>query len=520
MSGRSGLNARHRPRGHDATRWPSASFRRILTDGSSIRVRLTLWYVALLAVILVLFSGFVYVSLERRIRDETDRLLELQARRLQPPPEAREFPPRPPRPIRTASASGGTVVGIFDETGRDFFAGESWDGFAALGEARSLAAAGQRDLRTVVLADGEPWRVLTVPIVVDGDVQAVGQIARSEVPGRSALDELLLLFATAVPLTLALAVAIGLFLAGRALDPIDRITRMAARINADDLSRRLGLPPRDDEVGRLAATFDTMLDRLDRAFRRQRQFTADASHELRTPLAMLRGQIELALDRPRSAEEYEATLVSLGDDVRRMEGLLGDLLTLARADAGRLPLVPEPLDLADLATDVAAAMEPLASARGVRLTRSGGGALPIVADQTRLTQLLVNLLDNAVKYTPDGGTVTVSTGRDAGQAILSVADTGIGVAPEHLPHLFERFYRADAARARAEGGAGLGLSISRWIAEAHGGRIDIESRLGEGTTVTVRLPVLDDVGRPARRADFVTAARTGRPATSGHALVE
>ena len=505
----------------DGTRALTSPLRRVLAAGSSIRVRLTLWYVALLGILLALFCGYVYLSLERRLRDETDRLLEVQARRMTPPPELRaDLPPRPPRPFRVAPATGGTIAAVFDETGEDFFGGETWDGYAELGEPRTRAAAGQRDLRTAVLADGEPWRVLTVPVVVDGDVRAVAQIARSEVPIRSALRELLLLFATAVPLTLGLAIAVGLFLAGRALDPIDRITRTAAGINADDLSRRLGLPRRDDEVGRLAATFDTMLDRLDRAFRRQRQFTADASHELRTPLAMLQSQIELALDRPRGAAEYEATLISLGDDVRRMEGLLGDLLTLARAEAGHLPLAPESLDLADLATDVAAAMEPLASARGVQLARAGDDSLPVVADQTRLTQLLVNLLDNAVKYTPDGGMVTVSTERVAGEARLSVADTGVGVAPEHLPHLFDRFYRADAARARADGGAGLGLAICRWIAEAHGGRIDVTSRLGAGTTVAVRLPLAADTARPRRHADLATAVRAGRPESNGHALAE
>lgn len=507
--------------GVGSTRGPASPLRRVLAAGSSIRVRLTLWYVALLAVILTVFCGYVYVSLERRLRDETDRLLDVQARRMIPPPDMRpDLPPRPPRPFRVTPAAGGTIAAIFGETGEEFLGGETWDGYADVAEPRALAAAGRRDLRTAVLADGEPWRVLTFPIVVDDDVRAVAQIARSEVPIRSALHELLLLFATAVPLTLGLAVAVGLFLAGRALGPIDRITRMAARIGADDLSRRLGLARRDDEVGRLAATFDTMLDPLDRAFRRQRQFTADASHELRTPLAMFQSQIELALDRPRSAEEYEATLVSLGDDVRRMEGLLGDLLTLARADAGHLPLVPESLDLADLATDVAAAMEPLASVHGARLARSGDGPLPILADQTRLTQLLVNLLDNAVKYTPAGGTVTVATGRDADEAVVRVADTGIGVAAEHLPHLLDRFYRADAARARAAGGAGLGLAICRWIAEAHGGRIGIESTLGRGTTVTVRLPLSTESRLSPRGADLATVVRAGRPASNGHVLVE
>jgi heavy metal sensor kinase len=295
--------------------------------------------------------------------------------------------------------------------------------------------------------------------------------------------------ALAIPLTLLLAVAVGLFLAGRALDPIDRITRTADQIGAENLSRRLDLPPSADEVGRLAATFDRMLDRLDRAFRRQRQFTADASHELRTPLAMLISQAEVALGRRRTASEYQRVLAGVRDDARRMDQLLGELLTLARADAGQELLMREPLDLGDLTTDVVAAMEPLARARGVELRLGPIEAVEVQGDQTRLTQLLVNLVDNGLKYTPAGGPVTVSVERQDGTAVIQVADGGVGIASEHLPHVFERFYRVDAARSRAEGGAGLGLTIGRWIAEAHGGTIRADSELGRGSTFTVHLPL-------------------------------
>jgi heavy metal sensor kinase len=479
----------------------------------TLRVRLTLWYVGLLALILLAFCAVLYVSLERTLHAEIDSTLEAQYQRMvtsirfgarTPPPDLRDVILRRRPPI------AGTAVAFYDPSGEVLLFGETWEELPDLADVRAGAVGGARDLRTIVAADGEPWRVLTGPVQRDGRLPAVIQVARSERDVRAALGHLLFEMAVAIPLTLCLAVAVGLFLAGRALDPIDRITRTADQIGAENLSRRLDLPANDDEVGRLAATFDRMLDRLERAFRRQRQFAADASHELRTPLAMLTTQAELALERRRTPAEYQQALTSVRDDARRMGQLLGELLTLARADAGEESLSIEPLDLADLAADVVAAMEPLAQGRGVTLRHPPAGSIIVRADQTRLTQLVINLVDNGLKYTPAGGTVTVSTERADGWAALRVADTGHGIAREHLPHVFERFYRVDEARARAEGGAGLGLAISRWIAEAHGGTIGVESEPGRGTTFIVRLPLASsssadeprpDDGRPGARRD-------------------
>jgi heavy metal sensor kinase len=250
------------------------------------------------------------------------------------------------------------------------------------------------------------------------------------------------------------------------------------------------VPVTPDEVGRLAATFNRMLDRLERSFARQRQFTADASHELRTPLAMLTSEAELALSRERTADEYRQALSSVRSDADRMTRLVNELLLLARAEAGQEQLELEPLALDELAADVVEAMQPLAETRGVRLERGCLEAVRVRGDQSRLTQLLVNLVDNGLKYTPAGGRVTVSVGPEDGQAVLRVADNGPGIAAEHLPHLFERFYRVDKARSRAAGGTGLGLAISRWIVEAHGGQVSVASQTGAGTTFTVQLPRL------------------------------
>lgn len=450
----------------------------------TIRVRLTLWYVALLAVILVAFSASLYVSLSRSLHAELDRSLETEAQRLAATLDIQDG---------HLSLSGesdvlppGAVVALYDRTGTHVVA-TTRQSLRFVTGALAQAAQGRTSLETVRLPDGTEWRVLTLPVVENGQLIGVLQVGRDERETEIALRQLMTLMAIAIPTTLLLAVAGGLFLAGRALDPIDRVTRTAAQIGAEDLGRRLNLRG-GDEVGRLAATFDRMLDRLEAAFQRQRQFTADASHELRTPLAVLMSTADVALERPRTAAAYRDVIASMRDDARRMNQLLGELLALARADAGQEPIGREPLDLATLASEVVLALQPLANTRGVRLESAAPAAAPIVGDQARLTQLLMNLVENGLKYTPSGGTVTVSVEREADQALLCVADTGIGIAPEHLPHLFERFYRVDKARSRAEGGAGLGLAICQWIVQAHGGEITLESELGRGTTFTVRLP--------------------------------
>jgi heavy metal sensor kinase len=288
----------------------------------------------------------------------------------------------------------------------------------------------------------------------------------------------------------ALAIAGGLFLAGRALDPIDRITRTAARIGAErDLRRRVGLPHTGDEVGRLAATFDAMLEQLERAFERERQFTADVAHELRTPLAALISQADVALSRRRSAEAYRQALEAIQRDSTRLAQLVEQMLQVARADAGQQPLVFERLDLGQLAVEVVRSLEPLAAERGVCLETAAGEAVWVRGDQVQLAQALTDLVDNGIRYVQTGGQVYVAVRGVVGVAEVRVADTGPGITAEHLPRLFDRFYRADASRAHQGGGAGLGLAICRWIIEAHGGQIAVQSELGRGTTFTVHLPL-------------------------------
>lgn len=462
----------------------------------SIRVRLTLWYVALLAVILLAFSAFLYVSLSQSLHAEVERTLTAQARQI-----AATLDLENGQPSLNEGADGlpdGTIVALYDATGTRLIVGNTRQPLPALSDALAQAIRGQQSFSTVRLSDGAEWRVLVMPVVENGRTVAVLQVARSERDVEGTLGQLVALMAVAIPLILLLASAGGLFLARQALAPVDRITRLAEQIGAEDLSRRLNLPT-NDELGRLAATFDRMLDRLDHAFQRQRQFAADASHELRTPLTMLTSQVDVTLERRRTVAEYRQALASVREDATRMGHLLGELLALARADAGQEGLVFERVNLSDLADDVVAAMTPLAKPREVRLERTMGEGVDIEGDQTRLMQLLVNFVDNGLKYTPAGGAVTVTVDQEEGHALLRVADTGVGIAPEHLPHLFERFYRVDKARSRAEGGAGLGLAISQWIVRAHGGTTSVTSQPGRGTTFTVMLPLAQSATRRPER---------------------
>ncbi len=511
----------------------------------SMRVRLTAWYVALLAVALIGFSAAVYARLSRGLYQEADQTLIAQGRKVVESLDLQGD--EPSLGAATDQLMPGTVVALYGRNGARLIAVDARFPLPEVAQAIAQASPESETLRTVRLDDGTRWRVLTLPVVARGEQAAVVQVARSQREVEAALRRLLVLLVAGVPVTLALAGAGGVLLAGHALQPLDRIVRTAERISAEDLSCRLGPTGRNDELGRLAATFDGMLDRLEAAFRRQRQFTADASHELRTPLAIMAGQIDVALERPRTAEAYREVLASVREELERATHLVNQLLFLARAEEGRETIAREPLDLAALAREVVAAMLPLAEARGIQLHFGADGEvdgpprLPHVqdrlpapgtagpspaaaagterertlaapalvnGDQLRLSQLLINLVDNSLKYTPAGGSVVLAVRQHGAVVEVCVSDTGPGIPAEDLPHVFDRFYRVDRARARRSGGAGLGLAICEWIARAHQGSIAIASRLGQGTVVTVRLPALSALPVPSS----VPAAAPSAPA--------
>ncbi len=298
-----------------------------------------------------------------------------------------------------------------------------------------------------------------------------------------------------VPFIVGLSTLIGAALVGRTLRPVDQLVdEVEAITDGRSLHRRLAPAVSQDELGRLTATLNAMLARLERSFGTLRRFTADASHELKTPLTVLRSGIERAITHPKVAPEVLEVLDETLAEVNRMAETVDSLLMLARADEGRAPLHVEEIDLRDLLHEVTETAHILGEQSGVTVNVVVPSApVRVQGDRSRIWQLLMNLLTNAVKYTPAGGSVEIECARRNGDAVLAVRDTGIGIAVGDLPHIFDRFWRADPARSRTgqRPGVGLGLAICKWIAEAHGGNIQVQSRPGRGTTFTVKLPVAE-----------------------------
>lgn len=303
-------------------------------------------------------------------------------------------------------------------------------------------------------------------------------------------------------IVLTLAAASGLLLARRALRPIGEISLAVQRLTERNLHERLPEPNTGDEIDELVKVFNQLLARLDQAFEAQQRFTADASHELCTPLTVLKGETEVALLERRTPEEYEALLRSNLEEIERLSRLASNLLLLARADAGERQVARDLVVINDVLNDVRVRLEQVAKERGVELRIEAPELVVVEGDRVALEQVIFNLIGNALRYTPRGGTVEIKLccGSE-GTVRLEVADTGIGIPPEALPHIFERFYRADNARACQPGGSGLGLAICKTVAEAHGGRIEVESAVGHGSRFTLVLPAItsaDEFGKTER----------------------
>lgn len=303
------------------------------------------------------------------------------------------------------------------------------------------------------------------------------------------LAELFMTLKVGLPLVLIVAVLGGYWLARYSLRQVDVLTRAAQEITAHHLSVRLPMPPVNDEIARLTATLNDMIARLEQSFQQIQQFTSDASHELRTPLAILIGELELMLRRQHTTEEYQTAIASALEEVMRLSKVVEGLLELSRAESGQVSIETELVNFSDLVTEVCQDFSFLAEERSIALECNIQPFIQILGDRTRLRQVLINLLDNALKYTPAGGTVRVELRLEQPMVYLNVSDTGIGIPSEDLPYIFDRFYRVDKARSRKIGGVGLGLAIVRWIVEAHGGTITADSSEGVGTTFRVQLPI-------------------------------
>jgi heavy metal sensor kinase len=457
----------------------------------SFRLRLTAWYLLLFSLLFVAFSAFLYGVLSNGLRERVDETLRSEA---------------------------GAAAGMYEDElvemkgGRQAAAEEAVVGarftgtvVAVVVEGRVLAAnkrAPEGDLAAVAAraAAAGPETITAFPEY--GKHGARASARRAGEPGREALilalaplDSVAAELRTvrralfvALPLILALAGVGGFLLATRSLAPLGSMARQAHQIGGSSLHKRLEIGGAAEELQVLAASFNGLLARLDQSFETMRRFVADASHELRTPLAVIRGEADVALTRERGAGEYRESLAVILDESRRLSRLVDDLLNLARADSGRVPLVVREFYFNDLLAECCRSVQPAAAARGIGIECLAPRDAPFRGDEDLLRRLVINLLENAIRYTPRGGQVSAALEQSPEYIKVCISDTGPGIAPEDAARVFERFYRADQARSRKDGGFGLGLSIVKWIAEAHRGTVELSSRPGAGSVFTVTLP--------------------------------
>jgi heavy metal sensor kinase len=449
----------------------------------SIRARLTAWYSSMLLAGLLVFGVSIWLVVSHSLMASLDESLMAQSRGVSTMIQT-EFDPGHLRHFRVEmaeyidAAPEGNLMEIIDPQGEVMFASKFVhlkengvtrpDGFAM----QAVASARYRTFAATSVARGETFRILVA-----------APLDNTEATLRRSRTLLLWL----APVVLCIASLGGYWISGRALAPVDELTRAAQSIGIQNLSERLSVPGTGDELARLSETWNAMLARLEAAVKRLSQFTADASHELRTPIALIRTTAELTLRRERSPETYREALREIVAESDRTAKLIEDLLLLARADAG-LPALPlERLELTPLVRDVCEQGQVLAQTRQLEIsTEVPEEPVYVEANDPALRRLLLLLLDNAVKYTPSGGRITVSLGRDATGATVAVRDSGIGIPESALPHVFERFYRVDESRNRDAGGTGLGLSIAKWLAERHNATLEAESVVGQGSTFRVR----------------------------------
>ena len=345
-----------------------------------------------------------------------------------------------------------------------------------------------RSARIERFDDGNELLLATVPVPVTGGGKWLVEVGAPLAPVRAVLRDCLLTMVLAFPVMLLVAVGGGLFLARRAFLPVERIIRSAEQLTSHNLSGRLPVPQTGDELERLSLALNQMIARLDGAFQNNRRFLADASHELRTPLTVLRGELEVMIQQADGAPEAQERLGSVLEEVERLAKIVEGLFALSRLDAGEAQAEWVRVDLTKLAVTTAEQMSLLAEDKGITITSESAGEVVVQGDRGRLKQIVVNLLDNAIKYTPDGGKIFLRTTVRDGYAQLDVADTGVGIPASAIPRVFDRFFRVDKARSRAEGGAGIGLSIVKAITTAHGGSVAVTSVEGCGAQFRVSLP--------------------------------
>ena len=464
-------------------------------NARSIRFRLTVWYTGLLAILLLLFGASIYLGLRHYLDQSLNESLRRQARQI-----GEGFL------IDITTGGEGYVISEINE----HYAPELNNRFVRLTRADGSVlyvsgkpkeggfdpsvvpvlnpSASQASIREEHQPSGE-LLIYTMPFTEREGKRFLVEVGAPYEQVENVLHGLLLALGLGLPLTVVVAISGGYLLMRRALDPMAEITRSAEQITSSNLSDRLPVAQTGDELERLSVALNRMISRLDESFQFIRRFTADASHELRTPLTVLRGELEATVQQSDLKAEARETIGSALEETERLSRIVESLLAISRLDAGEAQMERAKLDLTELVIGTTEQMRLLAEDKNITLNCEANGQIYIEGDRARLKQVVVNLVDNSIKYTSEGGTVRLNAGATKSSAVLIVEDNGVGIPAEAMPHLFERFYRVDKARSRQMGGTGLGLAIVKSIVTAHGGQITLDSTEGLGSRFRVELPL-------------------------------
>ena len=493
----------------------------------NIRSQLMLWYFLIFAILICLFGAVFYFNLQNSLETNVDTELRSHAQAIANgineengsiavqdvtgvlpglvDPDAGADTPVPgstPSSTETTHEAAGDVdiaplVRILNNKGAAVYTSPAFGKLNIPPVSVAQPLQGKPWTGTVTATNGQMVRVYSLPRLDNGRVYAVVQVGESLLSLSTTLRSVMIELLIIGVLVLLLSFIGGYWLAVRSFAPVEKMTGIARRIEVGDLHERVPVPRAQDELQKLALTFNEMIERLEKSFARQRRFVADASHELRTPVAAIRSMtdVTLASSAPVLPEEYRAVLHDVNVEAERLGRLISDLQLLARVDENKMSLEREVVRLDRLVADVAATMELLATEKNITLSVEADAPAPVLGDEARLIQVIMNLVDNAVKYTGEGGSVTLRVHVKDGSVSLSVSDAGIGIEQEHLEHIFERFYRVDPSRSLVAGGTGLGLSIVEWVVRAHTGTISVVSKAGQGSTFTVQLPLASPADR-------------------------
>ncbi|MBA4416698.1 MAG: hypothetical protein C0392_02130 [Syntrophus sp. (in: bacteria)] len=460
-----------------------------------IKWKLTIWYGAILALILVVFSSGVYVYFKNSLQKSIDVKIKSIGEVLS---------------SAMTEGNGQSVFGNFERYLENVLGKKPKGKFIQIIDKSGKIGAKMSDIETgetvstsydtleralkgeivyeTVGAKRPRLRIITMPIMDNKKVTSIVQVGSSLEDFDETMTKLLIILIIGIPASLSATVMVGYFMAKKALRPVDQIRKAAIKISSRNLDERIDIGGRRDELARLAETFNDMIRRLKDAFQRVNQFSIDVSHELKTPLTILKGETEVALRKDREKDDYKKILVSSLEEVDRMTRIIDDLMLLSKSDSKDMKLNIEDVALRDLIIDVCMDMKLFADKKGIVLTVNEIEDVRVKGDELKLRRMLYNIVENGIKYTQTGGTVAVSSFNNDGYVRVDVKDNGVGISEEDIKYVFDRFYQADRSR-RREGGSGLGLSISKWIAEVHKGSIQVESQLSKGSLFSIKLPI-------------------------------